>query len=79
MAPLAKLSIISEMEREASLVKNHLVFLHLLYILVENSHIWCLLAPINFLFKAFYSSHASNSDGIQNHMRQNSRQLQRSY
>ena len=36
MAPLAKLVVISEMEGEVSLVKNCLVFLHLLDILVEK-------------------------------------------
>ena len=36
MTPLAKLAVISEMKGEASLVKNILVFLHLLYIIIEK-------------------------------------------
>ena len=53
MAPLAKLAVISKMDWDVSLVKNWLVFLHLLCILVKNSLILCLLAPINFPYKYF--------------------------
>ena len=74
MALLVKPAVVSKSGEEASFLQNWLVFLHLLYTLVENSHVSCLLAPINFLKKAFYCLRASDSNGVyKNHVRQNGR------
>ena len=47
MVPSIKLAVISKTGEEASCLGKSTVFVHLLYTLVENSHISYLLAPIN--------------------------------
>ena len=71
MVPSAKLAVISVIEGEDFLTENHLVFHHLLYILIVKSHHSILLSPISFHQKAFYSSSGSNFDrNLKDHMRQ---------
>ena len=64
MAPSAKPAIKSGNEGESSKVSNHIVFHHLLYMLIEKSHNLALLALIKFLKKPSCSSCVSDSDGI---------------
>ena len=63
MAPLVKPAIVPKIDGEASFLQKSFVF-HLLYTLVENSHISCLLGSI--------SLHVSDLIGAyKNHVRQN--------
>ena len=64
MTPLAKLAIISEANGEASLSKNHLVFLHLLYILIEKQPFLVSTSSYQLFKIVFNSSHVSYSDGF---------------
>ena len=65
MAPLVKLAVISKQIENPLYWENWLVFLHLLYTVVEKQpYISCLLAPKNFLHKVLYSSCVSIFNGI---------------
>ena len=64
MVPSVKPAIKSETKGETSYVSSHLVFHHLLYMLIEKSHNSALLAPIKFLKKPSCSLRVSESDGV---------------
>ena len=64
MVPLANLSIKPGTTGEVALPKNHIVFHHLLYKLIDIESLLCSTAPINFIEMPFYSSRVSDSDGV---------------
>ena len=71
MVTLVKLAAIAISSEQASFLQNQLVFLHLLYILVEKQPY---LVSTSSYQHSVYCSCASNSNGAyKNHVRQNGR------
>ena len=72
MAPMVKLTVISKSGEEAFFYKNRLVFLHLLYSLVEKRPYLVSTSSYQLSVKAFYCSHVSDYNVVyKNQMIQN--------